>query len=259
MMSVFVGCAAWVFIGIFGFHEPDARTGTFSESVVIGAPISLSPDFAPADDSALGASNGSGAAAQLASLAGGNARKVSPDWAAQVAAATGIPLRAVIGYAGATVAVNAEQPECHLTWTTIAAIGNVESGHGTHADSAIDNGGVTRPPIYGPLLDGGEYDAVSDTDGGQYDGNNAFDRAVGPLQFIPSTWESWGADGNADGIRDPQAIDDAALATARYLCHYGDLSGVEGWRRAIFAYNHVESYVDGVAAMANTYAERVGS
>jgi membrane-bound lytic murein transglycosylase B len=60
-------------------------------------------------------------------------------------------------------------------------------------------------------------------------------------------------------VNDPQQIDDAALATARYLCHYGDLSAVDGWHAAIFAYNHVESYVEGVAAMALTYNERIGS
>ena len=251
MMSVFIGCAVFVFVGFFGFHEPDVRTGTFTGAVIVGAPVSLSAEFAPADDSRDDA--------QMASLAGGNAEKVALEWAGRASGATGIPLRAVLGYAGATVAVNAEQPACHLTWTTIAAIGNVESGHGTHAASSILANGVTQPSIYGPLLDGNVYDTVSDTDGGQYDGNNVFDRAVGPLQFIPSTWARWGADGNGDGLNDPQQIDDAALATARYLCHYGDLSGVDGWRTAIFAYNHVESYVDGVAAMANSYAQRVGS
>jgi len=251
MMAVFVGCALWMFIGFFAVHEPDARAGTFSQSTISGSPVVLSPNFAPAVDGA--------PTAELAALPGGNAQKVSPEWAATAAAATGIPPRALIGYAGATVAVNAEQESCHLTWTTLAAIGAVESGHGTHAGSAIMANGVTQPPIYGPLLDGSAFAAVTDTDGGEFDGNNLFDRAVGPLQFIPATWERWGADGNGDGVNDPQQIDDAALSTARYLCHYGDLSGVDGWRTAIFAYNHVESYVDGVAAMANSYAEEAGS
>ncbi len=250
MLAVFFGCAIWVFVGFFAAHEPDARNGTFSQSRITGSPVVLSPNFAPAVDGA--------PSAELAALPGGNAQKVSPEWAATASAASGIPLRALIGYAGATVAVNAEQASCHLNWTTLAAIGNVESGHGTHAGSSITANGVTTPPIYGPLLDGTTYATVTDTDGGQYDGNNLFDRAVGPLQFIPSTWERWGADGNADGINDPQQIDDAALSTARYLCHYGDLSGLEGWRTAIFAYNHVDSYVDGVLNMANTYSERVG-
>ncbi len=46
-------------------------------------------------------------------------------------------------------------------------------------------------------------------------------RATGPLQFIPSTWERWGSDGDGDGVADPQDIDDAAYAAARYLCASG--------------------------------------
>jgi membrane-bound lytic murein transglycosylase B len=184
MMGVFVACAAWVVWGVFGFHEPEVRTGTVAGTTIVAGPVTVSADFAPADDSS--------PESQVASVTRGNARMVSADWAAKAAASTGIPRRAVLGYAGATVAVNAEQSSCHLGWTTLAAIGNVESGHGTHGDSTIGSEGVTRPPIYGPLLDGGAFDAVNDTDGGQFDGNNAFDRAVGPLQFIPSTWASWG-------------------------------------------------------------------
>jgi membrane-bound lytic murein transglycosylase B len=81
---------------------------------------------------------------------------------------------------------------------------------------------------------------------------------VGPLQFIPDTWASWGADGNADGVADPQQIDDAALAAADYLCSYGDLSIPATWRTAVFAYNHLDSYVDEVAATANAYAAAAG-
>jgi membrane-bound lytic murein transglycosylase B len=82
---------------------------------------------------------------------------------------------------------------------------------------------------------------------------------VGPLQFIPSTWHRWGADGSGDGVADPQQIDDASLAAARYLCHYGDLTDAATWRTAVFAYNHVESYVDSVAATANQYAAQAAA
>ena len=76
------------------------------------------------------------------------------------------------------------------------------------------------------------------------------------MQFIPSTWATWGSDGNGDGVADPQQIDDAALAAGRYLCEYGDLSDAANWRRAVFAYNHLESYVNAVADAARDYAER---
>ncbi len=45
-----------------------------------------------------------------------------------------------------------------------------------------------------------------------------YDRAVGPMQFLPGTWGRWGSDGDRDGVSDPQDVDDAALAAARYLC-----------------------------------------
>jgi membrane-bound lytic murein transglycosylase B len=78
------------------------------------------------------------------------------------------------------------------------------------------------------------------------------------MQFIPDTWTRWGADGNGDGATDPNQIDDAALAAARYLCASGAMSSVEGWRAAIFSYNHLDVYVDDVAAVANRYATAAG-
>ncbi|SDZ13698.1 lytic transglycosylase domain-containing protein [Herbiconiux ginsengi] len=188
---------------------------------------------------------------------------VDPVWAAGVAQATGIPQRALIGYAGAALSLQREQPTCSVGWNTIAALGWIESGHGTHGGSAIGvggpNDGVTTPRILGPALDGGEFDAIDDTDAGTLDGDPDGDRAVGPMQFIPSTWQTWGADGSGDGVADPQQIDDASLAAARYLCHYGDLGDAGTWRTAVFAYNHVESYVDSVAATANQYAAQAAA
>ena len=188
----------------------------------------------------------------------GNAALADPVWAARVAQETGIPMRALLGYAGASLALAAEQSGCHLGWNTLAALGSVESGHGTHDGSALGADGTALPGIFGPALDGSAFAAISDTDRGAWDGSSEWDRAVGPLQFIPATWERWGADGNGDGVDDPQQIDDAALAAGRYLCHYGELSRPERWRTAVFAFNHVDSYVDTVAATANSYAVPAG-
>lgn len=185
---------------------------------------------------------------------GGNSGRVDAAWAAQVATRTGIPVRAVLGYAGAAVALAVEQPSCHLGWNTLAALGDIESGHGAHAGSSLNAAGVDTPGVFGPALDGGAYARVADSDAGALDGSSNGDRAVGPLQFIPSTWARWGADGNGDGRDDPQQIDDAALAAGRYLCSYGDLSSAQGWRASVFAYNHVDSYVNAVANTANAYA-----
>ena len=77
------------------------------------------------------------------------------------------------------------------------------------------------------------------------------------MQFIPSTWEQWAADGDRDGRADPQDIDDAALAAARYLCASGaDLSTGTGWSAAIYSYNHSVDYVRSVYDAAQAYAAR---
>lgn len=85
-----------------------------------------------------------------------------------------------------------------------------------------------------------------------------WDRAVGPLQFIPSTWRTRAADANGDGVADPDQVDDAALAAGRYLCHSGELTDAAAWRRAVFSFNHSDAYVDDIAGLANTYAQRSG-
>ena len=201
---------------------------------------------------AVGTSAGTAAAA--AASTAGNAARVSRVWAADVARRTGIPERAVLAYAGAATAIAAESPGCHLGWATLAGLGAVESHHGTIDGSQPLPDGTVQPPILGPRLDGTEFDAVRDTDSGRLDGDAQWDRAVGPFQFIPSTWERWGADGSGDGVADPQQLDDAALTAGRYLCASGDLARPADWRRAVYSYNHLDSYVDAVAAAANAVA-----
>jgi len=184
--------------------------------------------------------------------------EVESDWLTTVSSATGIPARALSAYALAHVSIAAEEPTCGIDWTTIAAIGSVESGHGSHGDSVLGADGLVQPTILGPALDGDGVAAIRDTDGGALDGDVTWDRAVGPMQFIPSTWEMWGADANLDGSADPSQIDDAAYAAARYLCASGPMTTPEGWRAAVFSYNHLDSYVDKVARIANGYADALG-
>jgi murein DD-endopeptidase MepM/ murein hydrolase activator NlpD len=74
--------------------------------------------------------------------------------------------------------------------------------------------------------------------------------AVGWMQFMPSTWLRWGVDADGDGVADPWNADDAVYAAARYLAAAGGMSDV---RRAVFAYNHAQWYVDEVLALAQTY------
>lgn len=188
---------------------------------------------------------------------------VDPLWVAAVAAESGIPERALSAYAGAALAKHAERPDCALGWNTLAAIGWVESRHGSHGGASIADDGTVGPPIIGVALDGGGTALIADTDGGTLDGDPAFDRAVGPMQFIPASWRNWVIDASGDGVADPHNIDDAALAAANYLCRAVPTLGDEGsWRAGIAAYNADAPYLDAVASAAREYAaaaDRVGA
>lgn len=105
-----------------------------------------------------------------------------------------------------------------LSWTVLAAIGQVESGHGRNN---------------GPSSAG----------------------ALGPMQFLPSTWRAYGVDGDGDGRADIWSPYDAVPAAAKYLCAHGAAQGGERLRKAIWAYNHSWAYVDKVLALAAAYAE----
>ena len=184
----------------------------------------------------------------------GIAGLVDPGWATAQAEATGIPRPAILAYAGAALAKDSATPACKLSWTTLAAIGEVESDHGRHGGSSIGPNGAVTPPIYGVALNGDGVALVPDSDKGAIDGDAAADRAVGPMQLIPQTWRNWHTDGNADGVEDPQNIFDAVTATANYLCRASTaLDTKHGWRAAISAYNSADSYLGKVARTAVAY------
>jgi hypothetical protein len=106
-----------------------------------------------------------------------------------------------------------------LSWTVLAAIGQIESGDGQNE---------------GPSTAG----------------------ALGPMQFLPSTWQTWGTDGFGDtgapNIMNPY---DAVPSAARLLCADGAASGGQGLRNAIFDYNHASWYVNEVLTLAGEYAQ----
>lgn len=178
-------------------------------------------------------------------------------WAARVAPVTGIPERALQAYANAHAAMASTEAGCQLTWVTLAGIARIESDHGQIGGRTL-NAADGRPsvPIVGIPLNGGPgVRSIADTDGGLLDGDTVWDRAVGPFQFIPSTWAGWLSDGDGDGIANPQDIDDAAIAAARYLCAGGrNLSTGEGWLGAILSYNDSVEYVQSVYTSAQAYA-----
>ncbi|MFJ5533408.1 lytic transglycosylase domain-containing protein [Streptomyces sp. NPDC093261] len=158
-----------------------------------------------------------------------------------------LPVSVFTAYRRAEEELARSAPGCRLRWQLLAAIGQVESGQAWGGRVTPD--GTTVTPILGPRLTGGAFALVPDTDGGAYDGDAVYDRAVGPMQFIPSTWVRWGADGNGDGRSDPNNVYDAALAAGRYLCAGGrDLSHPADLDRAILGYNHSDAYLRTVKA-----------
>ncbi|HEY0168637.1 MAG TPA: lytic transglycosylase domain-containing protein [Jatrophihabitans sp.] len=170
-------------------------------------------------------------------------------------AANGIPAVALNAYRLAAARLASAQPGCGLQWWLLAGIGRVESNHGRYGGASLDASGESRPHIIGLALDGVVYDYIADTDGGRLDADTRYDRAVGPMQFIPSTWAAYGIDGNGDGITSPFNINDAALAAGRYLCAAGgDLRTAAGRTRAVLAYNHSDEYLALVLGTAAAYA-----
>jgi membrane-bound lytic murein transglycosylase B len=169
--------------------------------------------------------------------------------------ASGIPGTVLAAYQKAARDLAMSMPGCHITWPLLAGIGKVESGHAS--GGKVDANGNTRGKILGPVLDGGPGTAaIADTDQGAYDGNTAWDRAVGPMQFIPGTWNAFGADGNGDGLKDPHNVFDASRAAGDYLCAGGaNLSDPQGLVQAVLRYNHSMDYVSTVLRWMQTYSK----
>jgi membrane-bound lytic murein transglycosylase B len=173
---------------------------------------------------------------------------------AQVAAGVGpqvvpgIPDRVLAAYVRAAQWEARSDPDCHMAWWALAAIGRVESGNASHSAVAAD--GDIVPRIVGIPLDGTNGTAlIPDSDHGLLDGDTTYDRAVGPMQFIPGTWRTNGMDASGDKVADPNNIYDAAFAASRYLCAGAGGQRVDtqaGLQAAAFSYNHSAAYVSAV-------------
>jgi transglycosylase-like protein with SLT domain len=172
--------------------------------------------------------------------------------AAAHAAGAEAPVMADVLLAAYQLAASVAPAGCHLPVTLLAAIGQVESGN--LRGRRLDAGKRVTPRLLGPVLDGKHFSAIRDTDGGVLDGNKRWDRALGPLQFIPSTWARFSVDLDGDGVTDPQDVEDAAGAAALYLC-WGDrdLAQPADLSAAILSYNHSRSYLAAVLAWKAAY------
>lgn len=168
-----------------------------------------------------------------------------------------MPMVAYDAYRTAAAAAPTVRDSCEVDWTILAGIAQVESRHGridNEHDVAPD--GDVVPPIRGRPLDGSRgTQTIVDTDGGELDGDPDWDRAMGPLQFIPTTWSELGRDGNGDGTADPDNLYDAALTAVAHLClrEPGDYADRGQLRRSLIAYNPSGRYADDVLAWIDRY------
>ncbi|WP_371581018.1 lytic transglycosylase domain-containing protein [Streptomyces sp. NBC_01314] len=164
----------------------------------------------------------------------------------------GIPATVLDAYKKAEASLRESKPGCNLPWQLLAAIGKVESGQAE--GGKVDAEGTTIGKILGPPLNGNGFANISDTDNGVHDDDSTHDRAVGPMQFIPSTWKWAGRDGNGDGAKDPNNVYDAALAAGHYLCRFDwDLSNDGNLRSAILSYNNSTEYYNTVMTWLEYY------
>jgi len=169
--------------------------------------------------------------------------------------ALGIPTMALSAYRNAERMMASADPGCGISWNLLAGIGRIESMHAN--GGATDAHGTAVRPIYGPALDGTlpGNEVVVQSNGG---GSVTYARAIGPMQFLPGTWAHYAADGDGDGVADPQNLYDATLAAARYLCTGGlNLRDQSQIMAAILRYNNSMPYAQNVLGWAAAYATGV--
>ncbi|MEV2234994.1 NlpC/P60 family protein [Streptomyces phaeochromogenes] len=176
---------------------------------------------------------------------------------AEGGSAADIPPRMLAAYKKAVQQVGKHVPKCQgMRWPILAGIAKVESNHAVGRNIA-DNGDI-RPKIYGVLLNGsgvgGNTSVIPDTDGGKWDSRSQGERAVGPFQFLPSTWEGvWKHSGGAKAA-DPHNADYAALGATIYLCgNDRDLTKRAQLKAAIWQYNQSGEYVANVLGWIDQY------
>ena len=157
----------------------------------------------------------------------------------------GIPGVMLDAYRRAATMLGTTDPSCHLTWQMLAGIGRIETDHALEGRVYPD--GRTFEPLIGIPIG-------RDTDRGVWDGDPVLDHAVGAMQFIPSTWRVFQADGNGDGVEDPSNVFDETVAAGEYLCIGSrDLANRPDLIAALYSYNYSDSYVAIVLAWIDGY------
>lgn len=171
-----------------------------------------------------------------------------PAAATPPTAVAGIPARALAAYQRA--ASSAGCPG--LRWEVLAGVGWVESRHGGNGALIDAVSGEVRPWMFGPVLDGrsGTRAIPMGHWAGWWGLTGAWQRAVGPMQFLPATFSAWAVDGDDDGSLNPHDVDDAVATAARYLC--GPSGRIDDERRALLRYNASAPYVAEVLAYADS-------
>lgn len=206
-------------------------------AVAAAEPVGLL-GFAPPPELSEGVAGGAGAAPQF---------RLAADLPVGPLGIPGVVLQA---YKLAATRLGSEQPACKLPWFLLAGIGRIESNHASNG--SVDEFGTTINPIQGPVLDGSlaGNEVIRDGDG--------YARAMGPMQFIPTTWAAWGADANGDGKSDPNNIFDATYSAGRYLCAgFTDIMTEQNKVAAVYRYNRSMEYVANVLSWAGAYATGV--
>jgi membrane-bound lytic murein transglycosylase B len=213
-------------------------------------PLSRFASFEENNAARVAAGHTDGVAADAASAAPIQPRPGAPEFdenaAAPVSGPLGVPAIAVAAYKSAASTLAVADPGCGMSWELLAGIGRVESDH---ADGGqVDARGTALTPIYGPALDGS-------LPGNQVipDGGGGYQRAEGPMQFMPDTWARY-----ANPESNPQNLFDSALTAGRYLCSGGLNMRDMGQRtQAILRYNNSMAYVANVMAWSMGYASGI--
>jgi len=241
-----------ILVSVTSVARPGSGRATAGPLVVSGG---IPPDPPPAGPTPVAA--GQTGKAPTAPVTDWGAAGRYQDWANQISAKVPVAARTLAAYALGERFVADRNPSCGLSWVTLAAVGAVESAHGRFGGAVVAEDGTSAPAIIGPPLDGSPgVMAIADTDDGQYDGDTRWDRAVGPMQFLPTTWRTWGVDADGDGAARPHDIDDAAATAAVYLCaSTSTMTTGPGWWAAITTYNRSETYARDVLERSNEYAK----